>query len=474
MNTIVGRKDEIRRLTEYYRSGRAEFVAVYGRRRIGKTYLVRNLFRDKFAFEMSGSIDAPASVQLANFGNALQEYGGAAMAMPASWTEAFLSLKVLLKSRLKDGERLVVFIDEMPCLDTPKSGFKQAFEHFWNSWAANVPEIMLIVCGSATSWMVSNLIDCHGGLHNRITHEMYLAPFTLGETEEYLLVNGFVWSRLSVLQIYSILGGVPYYLGLLDKNSGVEANVDQLFFSEHGELRREYSRLYSSLFKNADIYMRIIEALASCKAGLTRSEIADRLKMPSGGSLTSALRELQNCDFVRSYNTRERKIKRKDKVYQLVDLYTLFYMSFCHAGTTDTAFWTHLMGQPRQNTWYGLSFERICMLHIPQIKRRLGIDMIHTEYYSWRSKTSKPAAQIDLLIERADNLINLCEIKYAQQPYVISQEEEMRIRTRVADFVEETGVRHGILTTLITTFGLRPNAHSAVAQISLTMDDLFS
>lgn len=473
MNTIVGRKDEIKRLTEYYNSGRAEFIAVYGRRRIGKTYLVHNLFRDKFAFEMSGSIDSPTSAQLANFGNALQEYGGSGISMPTNWTEAFLSLKALLKNARKEGERQLVFIDEMPCLDTPKSGFKQAFEHFWNSWAANQPEIMLIVCGSATSWMVSNLIDCHGGLHNRITHEMYLAPFTLGETEAYLQTNGFVWSRLSILQIYSIMGGIPYYIGLLDKSLGVEANVDRLFFSDHGELKREYGRLYSSLFKNADIYMRIIEALASCKEGLTRKEIADRLKIPSGGSLTSALRELQNCDFVRGYNTRERKIKSKDQVFQLIDLYTLFYMSFCHSGTTDTAFWTHLMGKPQQNTWYGLSFERVCMLHIPQIKRRLGIDMIHTEYYSWRSKTSTPAAQIDLLIERADNLINLCEIKYSQQPYSITQDEEMRIRNRVADFVEETGVRHGILTTMITTFGIRPNAHSSVAQVCLTMDDLF-
>lgn len=473
MNKIVGRKEEIKRLTEYYDSGKSEFVAVYGRRRIGKTFLVHNLFCDKFAFEMSGSIDSPANIQLSNFGYALQEYGGNSIPMPSNWTEAFLSLKSLLKSNLTSGQRQVVFIDEMPCLDTPKSGFKQAFEHFWNSWAANQPEIMLIVCGSATSWMVSNLIDSHGGLHNRITHEIYLAPFTLGETEEFLQNNGFVWSRLSILQIYSILGGVPYYIGLLDKSMGVEANVDRLFFSDHGELKREYHRLYSSLFKNADIYMRIIEVLASCKEGLTRKEIADRLKIPSGGSLTSALRELQNCGFVRSYNTRERRIKRKDQVFQLIDLYTLFYMSFCHNGTTDTAFWSHLMGKPQQNTWYGLSFERICMLHIPQIKHRLGIDMIHTEYYSWRSKTSTPAAQIDLLIERADNLINLCEIKYSQQPYTITQEEEMRIRNRVADFVEETGVRHGILTTMITTFGIRPNAHSSVAQICLTMDDLF-
>lgn len=472
MEQIIGRKKEIKQLTTYYQSGKAEFVAVYGRRRIGKTYLVRNLFRGKFAFDMSGSIEAPAAAQLSNFGYALREYGDKAQPIPKNWIEAFEALKLLLNSKL-NGERLLVFIDELPCLDTPKSGFQQAFEHFWNGWAAYQSEIMLVVCGSATSWMITNLIDSHGGLHNRITHEMYLAPFTLGETEELLQANGFSWNRLSILQIYTIMGGVPYYLALLDKEQGVEGNVDQLFFSEHGELKREFGRLYSSLFRNSESYMRVIELLATCKQGMTRKEIAERLKLGSGGTLTKVLRDLINCDFIRGYCTRDKKIKSKDLIYQLTDLYTLFYMSFCYSGTTDTAYWTHLMGKPRQNTWYGLAFERVCMLHIPQIKRRLGIEQIHTEYYSWRSKESKPAAQIDLLIERADNLINLCEIKYSQMPYTITKEEDMRIRNRVADFVAETGVRQGIIVTLITTYGLRQNPYSSLAQSQLSMDDLF-
>ena len=221
MEQIVGRKTEIKQLTEYFNSGNAEFVAVYGRRRVGKTYLVHNLFKDEFAFEMSGSIDAPAEAQLSNFGYALREFGDPKLPLPSNWTEAFEALKQMLKPKL-GGKRLLVFIDELPCLDTPKSNFQQAFEHFWNSWAANQSEIMLIVCGSATSWMISNLIDSHGGLHNRITHEMYLAPFTLGETEMYLQANGFVWPRLSILQIYSVMGGVPYYLSLLDKTQGVK------------------------------------------------------------------------------------------------------------------------------------------------------------------------------------------------------------------------------------------------------------
>ena len=473
MGTIIGRKDEIRQLTDYYSSGRAELIAIYGRRRIGKTYLVRNTFRDRFCFEMSGSIGAGNEAQMSNFVHALHNYGFSMDDSPKTWTEAFFALRSILKEQIGKGERLLLFIDELPCLDTPKSGFLQAFEHFWNSWASDHSEIMLIVCGSATSWMVSNLIDSHGGLHNRITHEIHLAPFTLAETEEMLIASGFTWHRLSMLQAYTIMGGVPYYLGLLEKDKNLETNIDRLFFSDRGELKREYHRLYSSLFKNSEIYMKVIEALASCKQGLTRKQIAERIKTASGGSLTKVIRELVNCDFVRGYNTRERKIKQKDQIYQLTDLYTLFYMQFCHKATTDGHYWTNMMGKPVQNTWYGLSFERVCMLHIPQIKKKLGIDRIHTEYYSWRSRESIPAAQIDLIIERADNLTNVCEIKYSLLPYSITKDEESSIRNRIADFVSETGIRTGILPTMITTFGIRNNAYASIAQASLTLDDLF-
>ena len=473
METFIGRKNEIRQLTDYYNSGRAEFIAIYGRRRIGKTYLVRNVFRGKFCFEMSGSIGAGSEAQISNFVHALHDYGYNTDDSPMTWTDAFFALRSLLKEQIGKGKRLVLFIDELPCLDTPKSGFLQAFEHFWNSWASDHHEIMLIVCGSATSWMVGNLIDSHGGLHNRITHEIHLAPFTLAETEEMLLANGFAWHRLSILQAYSIMGGIPYYLGLLERDKNLEANIDRLFFAERGELKREYNRLYASLFKKSEIYMKVIEALASCKQGLTRKQISEKIKATSGGTLTKVIRELVNCDFVRGYNTRERKIKQKDQIYQLSDLYTLFYMQFCHKATTDEHYWTNMMGKPLQNTWYGLSFERVCMLHIPQIKKKLGIDHIHTEYYSWRSRESVPAAQIDLIIERADNLTNVCEIKYSQLPYSITKEEDTHIRNRIADFVSETNIRTGILFTMITTFGIRNNAYSSIAQASLTIDDLF-
>lgn len=470
MATIIGRKREQELLSAYYESGRPEFVAVYGRRRIGKTFLIRNFFADRFSFAVTGLIDAPMTEQLVNFGYALKDYGEPEQKMPRTWVEAFMRLRKLLESKPQE-QRLLLFIDEMPCFDTPRSGFRRAFEHFWNSWAAHNERIMLVVCGSATSWMVSNLIDAHGGLHNRITYEMYLSAFTLGETEQYLQAMGFPWQRLSILQAYCIMGGVPYYLGLMDNTLGLEANIDRLFFAERGELRHEYKRLYQSLFRDSEIYLKIIEVLASCKQGLSRKEIAERLKMPSGGSLSTALRELCNCDFVRQYRTRAKSVRINQGLYQLTDLYTLFYFSFCRGRSNDPELWTNLMGQAKQNTWYGLAFERVCMLHIPQIKRALGIDRIHTEYYSWQSR--EHGAQIDLIIERADRLINLCEIKYSAMPYTVTKDEEMKVLNRVAAFTATTGAKEGVIPTFITTYGLAGGTHASIARAQVTMDDLF-
>lgn len=472
MGKLIGRNIEQRELRKYIDSEHAEFIAVYGRRRVGKTFLIREMFCTEFAFEVSGTIGGRRNEQMFNFMQSLRLYGYEEPQQPTTWNEAFDSLQRLLQPKV-ESERCILFFDELPCFDTPRAGFIKAFDHFWNGWASHYPNIKLIVCGSATSWMVDNIIDNHGGLHNRITHELHISPFTLAETEQYCTAYGFAWNRLSVLQTYMVLGGIPYYLSLLDNTQSPAQNIDRLLFREHGELYREYDRLFRSLFTSPDAYMTIIAALADNKQGMTREEIATKAKLANNGHLTKLLANLVNCDFIRQFNTKEKKIKANAHLYQLTDMFILFHHTFAKRPTTDPHYWSNMLGTTMMNSWLGLAFERVCMLHIPQIKQALGISGIHTEYYSWRSKQSSPAAQIDIIIERADQMINLCEVKYSEYPYTINKNEEARMRTRMGVFCNETACRKGILPTFITTFGLNRNTHSGMIINEVTMDDLF-
>ena len=473
MEKVIGRKEERRALNRYMKSGKAEFIALYGRRRVGKTFLVKHFFYNEFDFYMSGTIDAPKSVQLSNFYQGLINAGLSDEKVPENWQEAFMLLQRLLDSKTDKKSRCVIFIDEIPCLDTPKSGFIGALDHFWNTWCAERSNVMLIVCGSATSWIIDNIIDNHGGLHNRITHEMYLRQFTLGETEQYLDENGFDYDRYEICRLYMSTGGVPYYLSLLDNSKSAAQNIDSLFFGSKAQLKNEFERLLKSLFKNSEPYMQVIEALAASPEGITRDEIAEKAKIVSGSRLTLILRDLENCDFIRHFRTRGKKIRENQHLFQVVDMFTMFYFRFCRRETTDENFWTNSVNTPAVNSWAGLAFEKVCLLHIPQIKQALGVDRIRTEYYSWRSANSEPKSQIDLLIERADRMINVCEIKFCDAPYTISKDEDLKLRIRLSNFKTETGTRCGLLLTMIAPFGISGGKYSSQVKNVVTLDELF-
>ena len=471
MVQLIGRENEQNLLRKYIDSERSEFIAVYGRRRVGKTFLVTETFKDALSFDMTGVIDGDKEDQLVSFNIALKESGYEGKRV-SDWYEAFEALKDVAK-KIPQDKPAIIFIDELPCLDTPRSGLVKALDLFWNGWANRQSNVKLIVCGSATTWIVDNIIDNHGGLHNRITHEMHIHPFNLHDTEEYLSTNGFKWNRLAMAQAYMVLGGIPYYLSLLDNALSLPANIDQLFFSRDAELKKEFDRLFKSLFKSPQSYVDIIQLLANNKKGLTRKEISEKLKKETGGHLSKLLVNLENCDFIRKYNVRERKINSNNGIYQLTDFYIQFYHDFCTKHTTDEHFWENSINSPKQNTWYGLAYERLCMAHIPQIKEALGIQRIRTEYYSWRSKESMPAAQVDLIIERADQIISLCEIKYSKGIYSLDAKEEERLRNRMTDFADETKVKEAIQLVLITTYGLKDNAHSTEVNDRVALDDLF-
>lgn len=473
VHSIVGRKEEIALLERYMSSGRAEFIALYGRRRVGKTFLIRQYFQNRFAFDLTGIIEGKRAEQMDVFYHALQQagYGGH---KPKTWLDAFFALRAVLEQKMGHGEACVVFIDEMPCLDTPKSGFVHALGHFWNSWAAWQPEMKLIVCGSATSWMVRNIIDNHGGLHDRVTHEMALKPFTLNETEAYFRALGFPWSRLGVLHAYMAVGGIPYYLSLFRPEESPAQGIDRLFFAENGELQKEYKRLFASLFRNPEPYLSIIRLLASKPSGMTREEIRGHMGGSNNGHLGDWLTDLVYCNFLSSYRVKEKRVKANSAIYKLVDFYTLFYHAFVGKASMNTNYWTRVQGTPTVNSWFGLAYERVCMAHVAQIKKALGIGSVVTEAYSWRSKDAAHPAQVDLLIERADKMINLCEVKYSEGEYSLSQEEYLNIGRRVENFRTAVQTRYGIVPTLITTFGLAKGMYADSIHATVVLDDLFT
>ncbi len=368
----------------------------------------------------------------------------------------------------------MIFLDELPWMDTPRSGFIAALEHFWNSWASARPDIMLIVCGSATSWMIDKLIKNRGGLHNRVTRRMYIEPFTLGECEAYYKANHIVMSRYQMLESYMILGGVPYYLSLMDKSMSLAQNIDALCFSPNGGLRDEFSSLYASLFRNAESHIKIVEALGRKTKGLTREEIIVATKLPPGGTFTKTLEELEQCGFIRSYNAFGKK--NRDKLFQLVDFFTLFHLNFIRDNRyNDEHFWTNSIENARHRAWSGYAFEQVCLAHIRQIKERLGIAGVLTGVSSWRSQEAGTGtgAQIDLLIDRNDNVINLCEMKYSIAEFVIDKKYDEVLRNKKAAFIRETKTRKAIHQTMVTTYGLKRNEYSGLVQSEVRMEDLF-
>lgn len=474
MESIIGREAEIKRLTAAVNSPRPEFIALYGRRRVGKTFLINQMFKKQYAFKMTGVIEGSLKDQFTAFADAMSDYGYDMPEQPKDWMQAFIMLKNALKPKAASGEQCIIFIDELPAMDAEGSNVAGAVGYFWNNWASQYDNIVFIICGSATSWMITNVIDSKGGLHDRITVEMPIHPFTLKETEAYLEEHRFLWNRQMTLQAYMVFGGIPYYLSLLNREESLVQNIDRLFFSQDTQMRREFRRLFNTLYKKPDKYIDIIKALSKSRSGMTREELASALKCANNGHLGNKLEDLVYCDLIRKNIVREKEIKRKDAIYQLCDFFCQFYLTFIDRAELEQQYWAHHINTPEVNSWMGLTFERICMAHVQQIKQALRIDAISTLVYSWRSKTSTPAVQIDIVIERADNIVNICEVKYSQGEYALDKEEYNKICRRSNAFCSETGLRHTPWLTMITTEGLIRGKYTEMIQSQVKLDDLFA
>jgi AAA+ ATPase superfamily predicted ATPase len=466
---IIGRKQEVRQLQELYKSGKPEFIAIFGRRRVGKTFLVRETLEKDFVFDIAGLAKGDLKEQLMNFYFTLKRTTNEELPLPKSWLEAFEQLITVLQKANK--KRKVIFIDEISWLDTHKSGFLTALEHFWNGWACSKRDVMLIVCGSATSWIVKNLINNHGGLYDRITATIELFPFTLHETELFLKSKNIIWSHYQIAEIYMIMGGIPFYLDKLEKGKSITQNVDNVFFSKKAELKNEFKNLFSSLFDHAENYEKFVEVLSSKRNGLTRKEILELSKMKSGNKITTILNNLEYSGFIRAYS---QPTKKTEIIYQLIDSFTLFYFYCMHKNNfRDEKFWTNTINTATHNTWAGLSFEILCLLHVREIKKKLEVFGVPSSEYAWRSNKSEQNVQIDLLIDRADNIINLCEIKYSKLPYAITKDYEEKLREKIEVFRQEILPRKAIHLLMLTTFGVKKNKYSGIVQNEITLDDLY-
>ena len=474
---IIGREKEQSALKQYFESGSPEFLVLYGRRRVGKTFLIREYFDGKFDFYATGLANGKKEEQLRAWNNAIKNSFGGTEESAQDWLGAFALLREKIETRSKSNKsyklkRKVIFIDEIPWMDTQKSGFLTALEHFWNGWASGRADIFLIICGSATSWVVKNLLKNRGGLYNRVTRRMRLLPFTLRETEAYLKEKEIDFGRYRICEAYMIFGGVPYYYSLLGRGLSLPQNVDALCFADDGILRGEFEELYAALFKNSEKYIKAVTALSSKAKGLTRNEIIDSTGMASGGGLTQVLEELELCGFIRSYPNF--MMDENLCLYQLIDPFSLFHLCFIKGKRPkNPRFWTGNLESPSLSAWKGYAFEQVCLYHSEQIKQALGLTAISTEMSSWRSRRSSPGAQIDLLIDRKDDIINLCEMKYSKSEYNVSSRAEAQLRNKIAVFESETRTRKAVHLTMVTTYGITKNSHVGHIQSEVVLDDLF-
>ncbi|MDO4960434.1 MAG: ATP-binding protein [Eubacteriales bacterium] len=471
---IVGRKKEIEILKMAQDDTESHFIAVYGRRRVGKTFLIREAYSGRFTFQHSGKYGGTLKDQLFAFDASLKDSGLKLSKKSNNWAEAFENLKDLI--RMSTEKRKIIFIDELSWMDTGKSNMVQNLEHFWNGWASARKDIVLIVCTSATSWMISKIIHNKGGLYNRLTEQIHLNNFSLAECEQYIRSRDIALNRDQILRFYMVFGGVPYYWTFIRKGLGLEQNIDNMLFAKDAPLKDEFKYLYASIFKNPAHYISIIKALATKKIGMSRDEIIGSTGLANSGDLSVKLEELESCGFIRKYYAFG--TKKKNAVYQLIDNFTLFYYAFMEKDISDAHFYENRLNMPEMNTWLGLAFERVCLEHTEKIKAKLGISGIQTTINSWHCKKDVEnglyGCQIDLLIVRKDQVINLCEMKFSNSEFIPDADFENDIRRKIHDFQTATRTKNAIFPTLITSYGMVTNTHSGCIQNVITMDDLFT
>ncbi len=466
---FIGREQEIKELNKCVNSDRSHFVAIYGRRRVGKTFLVKSFFKNTFSFYATGLADANLQTQLSNFNIALKKYNkGSELPTPnpTDWLNTFNNLIHVLEQDQQP--KKVVFLDELPWMETDNSGFITALEFFWNSWASGREDILLIICGSASWWIIDKIINNKRGLYNRVTNRIKIEPFTLKETKEFMLSRGGNYDHYQLVQLYMVFGGVPFYLDNIDVEESAAMNIDRLCFGQKATMKSEYNQLFASLFNTPERHIAVIESLTNKKNGLKRDEILKQTGMTDGGRFSIVLEELEVCNFIRKYY----KIgnKKRDAIYQLVDNYTLFYHKFIkQANELDDEFWLNMLNTPEYFAWAGNAFEIVCLQHAREIKNGLGISGVQSKIYSWANSSS----QIDMVIDRKDQVINLIEVKFSINTFTITKSYSENLRKKIAEFIDETKTKKSVWLVMVSVFGMTNSPYNNLIQKDLDINIFF-
>lgn len=473
---LIGRIEQISRLDRAMKSKKAELVAVLGRRRVGKTFLIRTYLKDNIVFQFTGLHQSNLTEHLDQFSKTLSIAMNLPLPIqsPTSWFEAFDRLAIFI-TELKTRKKKAIFLDEFPWMATNRSRFLTAFTAFWNRFASTRRDLVVIICGSSASWMINKVLKNRGGLHNRVTERMILEPFNLSETKTFIKKKNIIFNDIDIIRLYMMIGGIPFYLDQLDKGESLVQFIDRTCFTKNAILRLEYNELLASLFDHSEKHTAIIETLFKHPRGLLRKELLKKTRLESGGGLTAILDELETSDFIVS--TVPWGKKAKDRIYKLKDYYIHFYQQYIkNTRAGKTKIWEKMANSPSFKSWSGLAFENVCIDHIDNIKKALKIEGIYSQSGAWHTKGDDdiPGAQIDLLIDRADNIINICEIKFSNAPYIITADYAKKIRNKLAAFSHKTKTKKALFPTMITTYGLVENKHSnSLIQSTVEMKELF-
>ncbi|MFW9873776.1 MAG: ATP-binding protein [Candidatus Thorarchaeota archaeon] len=482
MHNIFGREKEKNKLAALLKSNEPQFLALYGRRRTGKTYLIRNFFKGQnIYFEMTGSKRASTKEQLFNFKHAFKDaFSSFSKPInPKNWTEALFLLWEAIKEVSKKNKKIILFFDEVPWIATKRSNFLPALEHLWNRYLSNQKNVILIICGSAASWIIDKVIDNRGGLYGRLTEVIHLHPFNLLETENFLQSLGIKWDRQQIVDLYLAFGGVAKYLTFVKRGWSAAQAIQNQIVDCNGLMHREFDRLFESLFDHDERHRKVVQLLASKRKGFPQKSLIKKTGLSSGGNSYHIIKELEQSGFL-TYIPRFGD-KKYGGDYRLTDEYSLFYLYWINTlknrslmyGQKD--YWMQMQNSKSWLSWSGYAFETVCLKHISQIKKALGINGVITYQTGWRSSTNSKGAEIDLLIERADGCINLCEIKFSRGLFTITKSYAESLKRKKLKFIEETNTNKAIFITLITPHGVKENNHFHFeVDKQLMLDDLFS